>query len=143
MATKQDVKKYLAYWFQLGKKVIANNGKKIIFPKTVLQGDRYSQEFEDCWQQILSQDTSDCHLEGTHETISELLTPAWEMSPCSRCEMPVPIRGMGMPPLLCPCNDLLTWPNNELPSPRSPISNQEQLKVIRERLHNQISAKNQ
>lgn len=142
MATKQDVKKYLAYWFQLGKKVIAGNGKEIFLPQPVLQGDRYSQEFEDCWQQILLQDTSDCHLEGTHETISELLTPAWEMSPCSRCEMPVPMRSMGMPPLLCPCNDLLSWPNNELPSPRSPISNQEQLKVIRERLHNIVSAKN-
>ncbi|WP_414565606.1 MULTISPECIES: hypothetical protein [unclassified Anabaena] len=136
MASKQEVKQYLAYWFQLGKKVVTSNGKESFLPQPVLQGDRYSAEFEECWQKILSQPTGDSYLEGTHETIHELLTPAWEMSPCGRCDMPVPIRSLGMPALSCPCNNLPNWPNTELPSPRSPISNEEQLMVIRARLQN-------
>ncbi|MDB9319709.1 hypothetical protein [Nodularia spumigena] len=136
MATKQEVKEYLAYWFQLGKKVVVGNGKATFLPQPVLKGDRYSVEFEECWQTILCHTTGDCYLEGTDETIRELLTPAWEVSACGRCQMPVPMRSLGMPALLCPCNDLPNWPNTELPAPRSPISNQEQLMVIRERLQN-------
>ncbi|MDZ8024638.1 MAG: hypothetical protein RMX65_032415 [Nostoc sp. DedQUE01] len=139
MATKQEVKVYLAYWFQLGKKVIVGNGKASILPKRVLDGDRYSEEFEECWEKILSPESADCYLEGTHETIAELLTSAWEMLPCCRCTMPVAARNVGMPALLCPCNDLFNWPNTELPTPRSPIKTQEQLKTIRDRLLNNIA----
>jgi hypothetical protein len=136
MATKQEIKNYLAYWFQLGKKVVTVNGEASFLPQPVLKGDRYSDEFEECWQKILSS-SGDFYLEGTHETISELLTPAWEVLPCSRCEMPVPMRNLGMPPLLCPCSDLGNWPNTDLPLPRSPIDNQEQLMLIRHRLESQ------
>ncbi|QIR40432.1 hypothetical protein HCG51_29575 [Tolypothrix sp. PCC 7910] len=137
MANKQDVKRYLAYWFQLGRKVIVSNGKAELLPQQVLQGDRYSEEFEDIWQQIHHQ-ASECHLEGTDETIAELLTPAWEMLPCSRCEMPVPMRNVGMPALSCPCNTLPNWPNSELPQPRNPVSTQEQLQIIRDRLWKKV-----
>ena len=134
MASEQQVKQYLAYWFQLGKKVLIHNGQEALLPRPVIRGDRYSQEFEDCWQQIRSSGSEDCHLEGTSETIAELLTPRWDVEPCSRCAMPVPIRQVGMPPLDCPCNDLPTWPNTEVPQPRSPISTQGRLTEIRERL---------
>ncbi|AFY36326.1 hypothetical protein [Calothrix sp. PCC 7507] len=140
MATEQEVKQYLAYWFQLGKKVVTGNGAANLLPQPVLKGDRYSAEFEECWQQILSQSTGDCYLEGTHETIAELLTSAWEMQPCSRCEMPIPLRSLGMPALSCPCNTLPSWPNTELPAPRNPVSNQEQLILIRDRLSGNISS---
>lgn len=138
MATKQEVKRYLAYWFQLGKKVVTSNGQASFSPQPVLQGDRYSDEFEACWQKILSPESSDCYLEGTDETIAELLTPAWELAPCSRCSMPIAMRNVGMPALLCPCSDLPTWPNTELPAPRNPVSTQEQLLIIRDRLLSQI-----
>ncbi|MBD2209835.1 hypothetical protein H6G27_08095 [Nostoc linckia FACHB-104] len=137
MANEQDVKRYLAYWFQLGRKVIVGNGKTALLPQQVLQGDRYSEEFEDIWQEIHHQ-ADECHLEGTDETIAELLTPAWEMLPCSRCEMPVPMRNIGMPALSCPCNTLPNWPNSELPQPRNPISTQEQLQIIRDRLWKKV-----
>ncbi|MBD2355339.1 hypothetical protein H6G41_12035 [Tolypothrix sp. FACHB-123] len=141
MATEQDVKRYLAYWFQLGKKVFVGNGRAYLLPQPVLQGDRYSPEFENCWQEIYAQ-ASECNLEGTDETIGELLTPAWEMLPCSRCNMPIAMRNLGMPALYCPCNSLPTWPNTELPSPRSPISTQEQLKIIRDRLWQKQASSN-
>ncbi|BAY30171.1 hypothetical protein NIES2107_20150 [Nostoc carneum NIES-2107] len=137
MANEQDVKRYLAYWFQLGRKVMVGNGKAELLPQQVLQGDRYSDEFENIWQQICHQAT-ESYLEGTEETIAELLTPAWEMLPCSRCEMPVPMRNLGMPALYCPCSTLPNWPNSELPPPRHPISNQEQLKIIRDRLWKKV-----
>ncbi|MEH2067615.1 MAG: hypothetical protein V7K47_05495 [Nostoc sp.] len=138
MATKQEVKAYLAYWFQLGKRVIVGNGKATILPQRVLDGDRYSGEFEQCWEKILSLESDDCYLEGTEQTISELLTSAWDMQSCCRCTMPIPIKNLGMPPSSCPCNDLPTWPNTELPIPRAPIKTQEQLQIIRDRLSNNI-----
>jgi hypothetical protein len=134
MASQKNVKRYLAYWFQLGKKVVINNGAATLQPREVINGDRYSDEFENCWQKIISPESGDCYLEGTQETIAELLTPAWEVSPCARCSMPVPVRNVGMPPLLCPCFDLTNWPNTELPAPRSPVNNQEQLTAIRDRV---------
>lgn len=139
MANKQEVKKYLAHWFQLGKKVIVGQSHQSFLPKQVLNGNRYSQEFEECWATILSLETYDCYLEGTQETIAELLTPDWEVLPCGRCAMPVPIKSMGMPSALCPCYYLNTWPNNELPPPRCPVNDQEQLSAIRDRLERNLS----
>ena len=142
MATEQDVKRYLAYWFQLGKQVIVGGGRAYLLPQPVLKGDRYSEEFEECWQEIRSV-AGECHLEGTDETIAELLSPAWELLPCSRCDMPIAMRNVGMPALFCPCHSLPTWPNTELPSPRNPISSQEQLKSIRDRLWQRSPSSNQ
>lgn len=136
MASEYEVRKYISYWFQLGKKVLIRNGSEAVLPKPVIAGDRYSQEFEECWQKIVSPDSGDCYLEGTKETIGELLTPAWEMSPCARCAMPVPFRDSGMPAECCPCNDLAHWPNTEIPQPRSPVISQLQLSGIRDRLLN-------
>lgn len=140
MASQQDVKRYLAYWFQLGKKVVIDNGAATLQPQKVIAGDRYSDEFEQCWQRIISPESGDCYIEGTRETIAELLTPAWDVSPCARCDMPVPVKNVGMPPLVCPCFDLTTWPNTELPPPRSPVNNEEQLKAIRDRLLNVVKS---
>lgn len=134
MATKQEVKKYLAYWFQLGKSVVRANGTATLQPRTIFAGDSYSQEFEECWQEIIASPSGNYHLEGTHQTIASLLTPEWDLSACARCEMPVPVRNLGMPPLECPCHDLQNWPNTELPPPREPINNKSQLGSIRNRL---------
>lgn len=141
MANEQDIKRYLAYWFQLGRQIVVGNGRAYLLPQPVLKGDRYSEEFEACWQEIRSQ-ADECHLEGTDETIAELLTPAWEMLPCSRCDMPIAMRNVGMPALFCPCHTLPGWPNTELPGPRSPISTEEQLKIIRDRLWKKLSSSN-
>ena len=134
MASQQQVKQYLAYWFQLGKKVLIRGGQVALLPQPVISGDRYSEQFEAVWQQILSPDSGYCYLEGTNETIAQLLTPAWELNPCARCSMPVPMRSAGMPPEVCPCNDLSDWPNTSVPLPRSPVDSQTHLRDIRDRL---------
>lgn len=134
MASQQQVKQYLAYWFQLGKRILIRNGEVALLPQPVIQGDRYSDEFENYWQQIISPNSGDCYIEGTSETIAELLTPKWDLSACARCSMPIPMRSAGMPALACPCNDLSSWPNTEVPLPRSPIDSQTHLKAIRDRL---------
>jgi len=134
MASEQEVRQYLAYWFQLGKRVIVNNTQQVIKPKLVIQSSQYSQEFENCWQQLKASDLNESYLEGTEQSIAELLTPAWEMNSCARCAMPVPIPSVGVPSLSCPCNDLPTWPNTEVPAPRSPVNSQAQLADIRDRL---------
>lgn len=134
MASEHQVRQYLAYWFQLGKKVAIDNGETVILPEPVIQGDRYSQEFEDCWQLVRAPESGDCYLEGTHQTIAELLSPAWDIMACARCSMPVPMPTIGTPPLECPCIDLPNWPNLEIPLPRAPISSQSRLIEIRDRL---------
>lgn len=141
MASEQVVKQYVAYWFQLGKKVIIGGSGKAVLPQPIMQGEVYSQEFEKCWQLITSPEARDSHLEGTPETISELLTDTWQVMPCARCTMPVPLLNVGIASLTCPCNDLSNWPNLELPAPRSPVNSQAKLTDIRDRVENRTWGK--
>lgn len=134
MASQHQVRQYLAYWFQLGKSVLIHGEQEALLPRPVIQGDRYSQEFEDCWQRVKSSESGDCYLEGTEQTIAELLSPAWDISPCARCSMPVPMPNAGMSAEVCPCVDLPNWPDTETPQPRSPVSSQNHLVGIRDRL---------
>ena len=79
MASKTEVKKYLAHWFQLGKKVFINNGAASLQPQKVIDGESYSDDFEECWQKVISPSSGECYLEGTQQTIAELLSPGWDM----------------------------------------------------------------
>lgn len=136
MASQHQVKQYLAYWFQLGKKVLIRNGAESRLPQPVVHGDRFSREFEDCWKEILSPESGECYLEGTEQTIEDLLSPQWEIESCARCSLSVPVRVVGMPPNCCPCFDLPTWPNLEAPLPRLPVSTRLYLLNICNRLTN-------
>jgi hypothetical protein len=134
MASEEQVKSYLGYWFQLGKKVFLQNGREKLLPNPIVHGNNYSLEFEHCWQRILELDGRDCYLEGTIQTIDQLLSSGWEINPCSRCEMPVPTLDLGMPSPICPCSDIPGWPNNDLPKPRSPVNSPDRLSRIQDRL---------
>ena len=134
MASKTEVKKYLAYWFQLGKKLLWRNGQKEFLPSSIIKGDRYSKEFENCWQEVLKTGGKEYYLEGTDNTLEKLLSSNWEISSCARCDMPVPITSIGIQSLSCPCSDLDNWPNSELPQPRSPVDSRQQLEKIKSRL---------
>lgn len=134
MASEHQVRQYLAYWFQLGKPLLIRGGQEALLPRPVIQGDRYSREFEQCWQRLNSSESGDSHLEGTSQTIAELLSPNWEINPCSRCSMPVPVRSVGIANLECPCIDIPDWPNTDMPRPRAPVSSQNELMRIRDRL---------
>jgi hypothetical protein len=140
MASEHCVKQYLAYWFQLGKGVVVHKGQEVVLPSPVISGHVYSQEFEACWQQIRQLGGRDCYLEGTSQTISELLLPDWEINSCARCSMPIPCKSLGIASLECPCFDLPTWPNTELPLPRAPIDNQVKLQQICDRLRQNSEA---
>lgn len=134
MASEASVKQYLAYWFQLGKPVLLHNGQESLLPRPVYQGDRYSPDFERCWKRVSDPKSGDCYLQGTTETIANLLSTDWEISDCSRCSMPIPQKSLGIASLDCPCNDLPDWPNTEMPQPRGAVSNQAVLSRIRDRL---------
>jgi hypothetical protein len=136
MASSSQVKQYLAFWFQLGKKVVVGNGKMALSPQSVIAGDRYSPEFEACWQAIDREGSAECYLEGTTQTIAQLLSAEWELYPCVRCEMLVPVKQLGLPHATCPCSDLPTWPNLDVPRPRLPVNTQRYLSDIRQRLEN-------
>jgi hypothetical protein len=134
MASLPQVKQYLAHWFQLGKRVYLRNGDLALLPSKVFHGINYTTEFELCWELILSPHSGDCYLEGTSQTIADLLSPSWEIVGCSRCQMPVPMRVAGIPIGSCPCDNLPNWPNNELPSPISPQQVESKLIDIKDRL---------
>jgi len=109
-------------------------GRESVLPSPVIQGSQYSAAFEDCWIRLLSPESGDCYLEGTSQTISELLSSRWEISGCARCNMPVPMIDLGTQVNACPCADLDNWPNLDLPVPRSPVDTDAQLQRIRDRL---------
>lgn len=134
MATPDEVRQYLAHWFQLGKHLCLRNGQERLLPDPVIQGDRYSEAFEECWRRVTAPDAGDCYLEGTEQTVQQLLAATWELLPCARCTMPVPVYSRGVTSAPCPCNDLRGWPNLELPLPRSPVSSQDCLRDICRRL---------
>lgn len=134
MASDQQVKQYMAYWFQLGKRVLLHNGQEAVLPTPVIQGDHYSPAFEQCWHYLKSPEAGECYLEGTSQTIQELLSSDWNIEACARCGMPVPMVDLGMMDGACPCADLDNWPNDELPRPRSPIDSNTRLGDIRDRL---------
>jgi hypothetical protein len=135
MTHAAEVKAYLAHWFQLGKRIVFNNGQKTLFPDTVfLLNGVYSPDFENCWQEIQILGPEKCHLEGTVQTIAELLSEAWEFNPCARCAMPVPMSLTRKPVLSCPCHDLEGWPNYNLPLPRPPVDTQAHLRNLLKKL---------
>jgi hypothetical protein len=136
MASQEQVKKYLAHWFQLGKGVIFPKRQETICPQVIFKGHNYSAEFEQCWQKILLTD-ADCYLEGTEQTIQQLLSPAWEIMDCPRCELPVPMSVAGVASCVCTCFDLSHWPNDELPTPRVPVNSSTHLHRLRQRLEDQ------
>lgn len=142
MAESAKVKKYLAYWFQLGKKIIIPSQNTAILPSKILNGHGYANEFEECWQLVTDENTGDCYLEGTSQTIQQLLSSQWDITECLRCSMPVPMIDVGIQNSSCVCNDMDNWPNNELPYPRQPINNQENLKRISESLKQKKISKN-
>jgi hypothetical protein len=139
MASIETVKQYLAYWFQLGKRVILNQNLEIILPNPVFTGGSYSLEFDECWQKIARLEGENCYLEGTTQTIAQLLLPLWEISSCAVCSMPVPKIELGIQPMGCPCDSLTNWPNNELPFPRQAIDTKQHLHSLRERLRRSVS----
>jgi hypothetical protein len=134
MASPEKVKRYLAYWFQLGKKLILNDTQEITMSDSVIKGDRYSEEFEACWQNIIDREGKNYYLEGTEPSIEELLLSQWNIRSCARCSMPIPKQELGSQTLDCPCVDLPSWPNFELPLPRAPIDSNSRIKNIASRL---------
>jgi hypothetical protein len=133
MASSEKVKQYIAYWFQLGKPLIHEQGQSVL-PQPVIQGNQYSPEFEAVWQQVLLSGGEKYHLDGTIQTVGVLLSDQWDIDSCPRCDMPVPLVVLGVQSGPCPCFDLPNWPNPELPQPRAPVNNRDQLRQIHNRL---------
>ena len=134
MAAKHKVKDYLAYWLQTGKRLFypaMPGGHKFA---SIIQGDRYSKEFESCWDHVCDSSSGDAYLEGMTQTVQDLLSPQWEIMGCSRCDMPIPMVMAGTHDSVCPCSDLELWPNLEVPQPRSPIDSNRRLLAIQTRL---------
>ncbi len=132
MASRTEVKHYLAHWFQLGKQVVSDDGQTYQ-PNKIIQGDRFTSEFETCWAEILQREGT-CYLSGTDQTIAELLSSNWDVIGCARCGMPVPLPQSQMTSLVCPCDDLSNWPNTELPQPRLPVDTHRHLGQMHDRL---------
>jgi hypothetical protein len=133
MANATEVKEYLGYWFQLGKGVVFPKSQAIVLPNPIFAQQYFSPTFEACWQRIITS-AEDCYLEGTEQSLHDLLTPEWEIIRCARCTLPIPTSPSYIPSCLCPCVDLDCWPNSDLPHPRLPINRVLSLRTIHRRL---------
>jgi hypothetical protein len=136
MASINHIKTYLAYWFQLGRGLWMPGHDELVCPVTVLGDGAYSADFESLWTELeIPYIAAQSYLEGTEQTIAELLSPIWEVSPCARCGLPIPLKTAGLQPVqTCPCADMKNLPNLELLPPREPISHQAVLHNICDRL---------
>ena len=137
MANVQQVKQYLAYWFQVGKPLIVPQENRQLLPSTITAGENYTSEFNAFFDELLSPRHDDSYLEGSPYTLKELLSSRWSLSPCARCTMPIPVDNIGLN-TGCPCADLEEWPNLDLPLPHCPNNVREQLTVIHQRLHKRL-----
>lgn len=135
MASVDQVRTYLAYWFQLGKPVIFHRQQIECLPDPIFQNNQFSIAFEQCWQRI-EKDTADCHLRGTDQTVADLLAADWDIIGCARCEMPIPMPINAVSDGPCPCYDLPSWPNDEIPQPRMAVDTHHHLGCLRDRLYN-------
>ena len=133
MADATEVKNYLGHWFQLGRGIVFPHSNRLILPSPIFAGQSFSQAFEDCWQIILDS-KEDCYLEGTEQTLKSLLGGDWEIICCARCSLPVPVSPAAIPSCLCPCTDLKSWPNLELPLPRLPANQAYVLRQVQGKL---------
>jgi len=140
MATQEQVREFLAHWFQLGKPVVLAEDRGTRLPSPIFYKGRYSQSFEDCWHQIMVTSGQGCYLEGMTQSIATMLTSAWEIAACARCEMPVTLPILGLNTCPCPCHDLHTWPNTEVPMPRPGVNEEQHLSDIQERLEQASAA---
>ncbi len=135
MASPQEVQTYLAYWFQLGRSVHISNGLTTLRPVPVLEGNQLSRAFKDCWQAIMAVGGRDCYVDGSSETIEQLLSPQWEIINCARCTVPTAMSTVMPVAKLCPCGDMDHWPNNEVPPPHMPINNKKHFSRLKTRLN--------
>jgi hypothetical protein len=137
MASVQQVKTYLAYWFQLGRGVWMPGRTTCQKPQQILSDNTYSREFEILWSQLQQPAiAAQSHLDGTDQTIAQLLSTGWDIDPCARCGLPIPLKTQGLPISVytCPCSDMSNLPNLEFLPPREPVSSQLRLQRICDRL---------
>ena len=123
MASRTLVKNYLAQWMQMGKSItLSNHGEKVSIHK-ILQGEKYSDQFNQLWDQISTTKAEEAHLSGTDQSISDLLSNNWEIIGCARCNLLVPSLDLGARvPVCCPCDDLPNHPNLDLVAPHHPTT---------------------
>ena len=136
MASSEQVKLYLTYWLQIGKKLLRGDGQEVDFTQNVVNYDSYSDEFEQCWQEILAQQGNDFYLEGSELGFDKLFSSQWDIAKCARCSMLIPKLELGVQAPGCPCDDMPSWPNIELPLPHDPVNNISRLNAIKKRLLN-------
>jgi hypothetical protein len=123
MASRTLVKNYVAQWMQMGKPVsLSTQGEQVRLYK-ILQGEKYSPSFNQLWDEISTTKAQEAYLNGTNQTISDLLSNKWEIIACARCNLLVPSIDIGpRTPVCCPCDDLPNHPNLELVSPHVPVT---------------------
>ena len=130
MASPTQVRAYLASWFQLNRSVVISSTAERLCPHQVIAHGDYSLAFEDCWRTLENLEWKDCYLEGTQQTLAELLSDQWDVVACARCTLPIPMPLSLTKSLECPCGDLPSWPNNQIPLPHLPVDNQRALGSI-------------
>ncbi len=135
MASRTLVKNYLAQWMQMGKSIsLSNHGEEVYIDK-ILQGEKYSDRFNQLWDEISTTKAEQAYLSGTDQSISDLLSSSWEIIGCARCNLLTPSLDLGARvPVCCPCDDLPNHPNLDLVAPHHPTTLVDHLDQLCDRL---------
>lgn len=134
MASSEQLRQYLARWFQLGKQVVVEPSGSLHRPESVTSAGQYSPAFEACWTALLEAGLQHCYLENTNQSLAALACNDWEITNCSRCSMPVAQSIGGISAVDCPCSDQDNWPNLDLPTPQAPQNWTQHIQALAERL---------
>jgi hypothetical protein len=87
MASRTFVKNYIAQWMQMGKSVsLSTQGEQVSIYK-ILDGEEYSSSFNQLWDEISTTKADQAYLDGTDQTINDLLSDRWEIIGCARCSL--------------------------------------------------------
>lgn len=92
MANKNEVKQYLAYWMQLGRKLILSD--RVVSLDQVIAGDHYTTRFEEIWQEGEARPEA-ASLEGANISLEQLFSANYELLSCPRCDLPLPSLTLG------------------------------------------------
>lgn len=134
MATKKELKAYVALWMQLGK-TLEYKEKTMLCPD-IRNIYGYTKEYDDFWEDVWKKKDY-VYLSYVNQSLGELNKEEWSLDFCAYCQMPSPLKVLGVTTDSCICGDLYLHPNKNLPLPRIPnISECKLMKLV-----NKLSSK--
>jgi signal transduction histidine kinase len=91
MADLKALKSYVAYYVSRGKSIRSPFQGDLSFQGIVYQHTGYHPQFQQFWESLQQQrDFDELSIVGDRLSFQQLLQQDWDISPCARCDLPIP-----------------------------------------------------